>query len=326
MSQITTRRFPGLARLALIKGALLLVCMLIPMIAGADRLVVDMKDGTSNTFDNVIIHSAELDADNHLVLNVKPSPDAATYPVELSRVISLEIGDNGEGRTYHLATPTQVGGRRVYENVTILGYKDGEFQLIPENRTQAFPLKGTAVITMQPGESKGNHPAFDAAPLPDTYKNYQESNLGYDRNNLPGAEMNPSGDWNEGVAGYDTISEDGDASDTGSSEMPDELSRILDSILNDGGSEEISIAGMILSGGIFILFLGTWIWCLIHAITDESESRWVRILVLICCCCCSLTKVWYAFSQYEGKGKSLLRVLVVVEFLLGLMYRFSGYF
>ena len=299
---------------AVVRLAAVLLFVAIPLGSRADRLVVDMKDGTSNTFDNVIIHSAEFAPGDGLVFNVKPNPEAASYPVELSRVVSIEVGENGQGRAYHLAANRKGGGRNVYENVTVVGYKNGEFRLIPQDSTQVFPLDGTVVIAIQPAGSQGNHAAFGAAPLPDSWKNFQAGNLGYDRQNQPVASTEP-------VVFDESEEAEPDELDEGPriNSIEDLVQLILTNAENDTRPQWVRRTVTALRAIVSSLSIATLVWCLIGVFMEDRKDKWLIAILLIICCCGWFVKVWYAFARYDLGAKLWLRVLIIAEILMALV-------
>ncbi len=276
--------------------AVLLLAMLANPLS-ADQMQLNMNDGTIKDFPSVQVLEGKPDQNGVFMLSISMQPGGEGFPVELSRIQSLQFGDRGQGRSFDLALKNGATVD-IYSGSVMVSYQNGQFMAIPSAGGQPSPIAIDRVAYLKP----------PSAPMTTPTPSISDSDL----YNGGGSDMNFSDSDYEDYGDYEDYS---DASSSGSyngnsgtsSGMSFQPGRHVQAV------EENSVLFNLLQGFFSMIYLGGCIWLIVWCFKEGDVSAGVANI--IGAFCCAFIPLYYAFAKYDGPAKPLLCLLVLMPWL-----------
>lgn len=294
-------------------GVMWVLAFLCPSITQAGTLLLDMGDGTQQTFNGVVVESVQSDPSRGLIFMISPGPGQAAFEVEANRVANLAFGNNGGDAYYDVVIKGQNGQNLSFPGSNIISYSNGNFLAIAPGRTVQEALPANQIVSMIPGFAPVATPP-PLAPPPSNNTNFD--------NPFPPSTGAPVGESLDAFDQNDFQSDESSLSDDEYYYDEDSFASDDEYYYSEGefGAADAGLAVVILVGLVLVSlsWLITTIWLIVDAVR-QGELLWIVGIL-----CCTIGKLWYVSSKYDGPFKLVIQIVVVIETVILIAARFTS--
>ncbi|MBI1293256.1 hypothetical protein GC173_18785 [bacterium] len=278
---------------------LFLAILLLVAGAKADTVVARNPDGSSTNLSGVTIlgMGAQPGAPPQLMLQF---PDGSQNPVEFSRIASMQF------------EPARSGNMMIGQNpqaaqtfpAVLVRFENGSFvaREVGSNREAGIPASsvfGFSVEAAPAAAAAGGGNPFGGTPASDPFA----------ASGTPSGSTG-GGDVFAGASGGDTGGDDSDYQMT-----PEEEAEYAQAEADFKKRLGLGLGYLAAIAIWLLLFAITYFWLMINAFMNGKVGWGIGIML---CGCVVLVKAAY-LSNYEGKGKNAVSVLVIIEIVTGII-------
>jgi len=305
-------------------------CMFLFLLAGsvtADVVEALNPDGTTAQIPGVTVMGITVGTDGSRQITLR-FPDGSVNPVDFARIVNIGFQPPRAGT---LLVGADAATAESHPAV-LDSFRDGRFVVrqpdgnqrwaLPAANVQGFTATDVPAAAPPPaadpfGGTTAAPPAADPfggttaalappAPAPTTGGDF----FGSSGDSVAGGDSSGAES-----ASFDSESSDGDSSFGDGSMTAEEQAEQANSDAEINRMMGFGIAFIIAAMVFLVLFFTTYFWLMINAFMNGKVGWGIGIML---CGCCLLVKPFY-LSHYEGKGKNVVTILVVIEVILNII-------